>query len=907
MSRIDNPTTIAVRAFTELLERKGPDGKRYVADPGASNWTLVFDTETTVDERQALRFGFYQLRKKKSLFQKGTFYDPEELSETETELLKSFALKSGFTVYTVSEFIEQVFLGMAYEVGAAYVGFNLPFDLSRLAIGHGAAQASKGNYSMVGGFSFRYIEGEQYPRIQVKHISDRSSLIRFTMPRNGQQTPRSMRERGLYKGDVRGHFVDIRSLAGAILSGSWSLKALADILQTEHRKLDTKEHGDTLTEPYIEYAAQDVQVTWECFEELSDRYHRLKLSTRIEKIISEASIGKAYLDQMGIKPWMSLQSRMPKLLGAVMSSFYGGRAEVHARRITVPVAYCDFLSMYPTVCTLMKLWRFVTSEGIDPADSTELTKQYLEEITLEDLKNQEAWQSLTTLVRVAPNEDIFPVRAKYEGEQRSIGLNYLTSEKPLWFTLADCVASKLLTGKAPTVLKSISFTPKNKQEGLRKVEVMGNPEYAIDPNEDDFLKRVIELRHEVKTRMKKAEGEERERLESEQLALKICANATSYGIYVELNSTNRGRPIEQVCYGYTDGSFQFQSRNVEEPGRFFHPLLGTLITGAARLMLAMCECVAGQEGLTWAFCDTDGIALTAKDQGTKHEQLIEKARNVQSWFKSLNPYAIDTDILKLEDENFGLESKEIEPLYCFAISAKRYALFNLDVSGMPILRKATAHGLGHLMAPYEDSEAPDSLPKPKEALRKIGVKRWQHDLWVKIILSSFGNEPERVDYSDLLGFENPAVSRYAATSTELVDWFKVYNRERTYKDQVRPFGFMLSLHAKKELGGDNPPRASAPFNRDLTKALNNCFDRETGNRIPEEQLKTVRESLVRFHLHPESKFLHGNYLDCGFTQRRQLNVTAVEHIGKESNRWEEQFRLGESLDTQAEYGQKPDD
>jgi hypothetical protein len=42
-----------------------------------------------------------------------------------------------------------------------------------------------------------------------------------------------------------------------------------------------------------------------------------------------------------------------------MSSYFGGRAEVHIRRTVVQTLYCDFASMYPTVCTLMGLWWFV--------------------------------------------------------------------------------------------------------------------------------------------------------------------------------------------------------------------------------------------------------------------------------------------------------------------------------------------------------------------------------------------------------------------------------------------------------------------------------------------------------------------------------------------------------------------
>ncbi len=36
--------------------------------------------------------------------------------------------------------------------------------------------------------------------------------------------------------------------------------------------------------------------------------------------------------------------------------------------------------------------------------------------------------------------------------------------------------------------------------------------------------------------------------------------------------------------------------------------------------------------------------------------------------------------------------------------------------------------------------------------------------------------------------------------------------------------------------------------------------------------------------------------------RRHIRATAVEHIGKEANRWEERFYLGLNLEAQTEYG-----
>ena len=56
------------------------------------------------------------------------------------------------------------------------------------------------------------------------------------------------------------------------------------------------------------------------------------------------------------------------LIGKILSAYYGGRAEVRWRREFRQVLYCDFLSMYPTVCALMGLWRFVIAQGMEWQD-----------------------------------------------------------------------------------------------------------------------------------------------------------------------------------------------------------------------------------------------------------------------------------------------------------------------------------------------------------------------------------------------------------------------------------------------------------------------------------------------------------------------------------------------------------
>jgi DNA polymerase elongation subunit (family B) len=145
------------------------------------------------------------------------------------------------------------------------------------------------------------------------------------------------------------------------------------------------------------------------------------------------------------------------------------------------------------------------------------------------------------------------------------------------------------------------------------------------------------LRSAVKVRMKAACGAEKEALDAEQKALKIVANATSYGIFVELNVEQLDETESLSCFGSGNDGFAVAIDKVETPGRYFHPLLATLITGAARLMLAITERLLVDAGLDWAFCDTDSMAI-AKPAGMDRETFLAKAKSVANWFTPLNPY-----------------------------------------------------------------------------------------------------------------------------------------------------------------------------------------------------------------------------------------------------------------------------
>jgi hypothetical protein len=319
----------------------------------------------------------------------------------------------------------------------------------------------------------------------------------------------------------------------------------------------------------------------------------------------------------------------------------------------------------------------------------------------------------------------------------------------------------------------------------------------------------------------------------------------------------------------------------------------------------------------------------AKPPGMEDNEFHRHVEGIRTWFNTLNPYDGAGDLLKLEDANFelvdGRPSNRLAPLFIWAISAKRYALFNIDEFGKPVLRKASAHGLGHLLAPYSEAEAPQSIPAPVIPLKEIGVERWQYDVWYRIVEAALADEPNRPNLADLPRFDQPAASRYAATTPNLLRWFDSYNESRDYPHQVRPFNFLTAFPAQRNFQSDwvdvvekrrfrkgrgrdrsDLPRPVAPYNADPSQAAGNCFDRLSGAQVPVDQLKSYAQALADYHLHPETKFLNGDYLDRGPTMRRDVHAVGVRHIGKEANRWEEQFHLGYDPEAQIEYDGGPE-
>ena len=154
-------------------------------------------------------------------------------------------------------------------------------------------------------------------------------------------------------------------------------------------------------------------------------------------------------------------------------------------------------------------------------------------------------------------------------------------------------------------------------------------------------------------------------------SLKVLANATSYGIFAEMNRQESEKRIKVQCHGLDPEPYECSVIHPEQPGEFCFPPLASLITGAARLMLALLEHSVTQLGGTYAMEDTDSMAIvstkkggtipckggkTSVKDGTEvvNELSWDQVNRLVKKFAALNPYdrnVIPGSVLKIEDDN----------------------------------------------------------------------------------------------------------------------------------------------------------------------------------------------------------------------------------------------------------------
>jgi hypothetical protein len=346
----------------------------------------------------------------------------------------------------------------------------------------------------------------------------------------------------------------------------------------------------------------------------------------------------------------------------------------------------------------------------------------------------------------------------------------------------------------------------------------------------------------------------------------------------------------------SDSEFETTVDRPELLGEFYAAPIASVVAGGARLMLATLERLVTDAGGTWAVCDTDSMAIVASERGGP---LLGTDRRVLSWaevesirqrFAALNPFdrrLVPGSILKLEEVNLGAGGK-LRELWCFAIAAKRYALFTVDDAGEPVLVKWSEHGFGHLLNPTD----PDSDDRD----------------WILRVWEAFVREALGLPTRELPWLDRPAVGRVSVSSPVMLRLFDALNAGKPYADQVKPFNFLLTAFVAPfgQPSGADAARFQlvAPYTRDPRQwTKRRWIDRYSGGSFAVTttgdagdrgvaRVRTYRDVIAEYRVHPEAKSAGGDGKSCGpetrgLLQRRHVGVHRIRYVGKESNQIEE--------------------
>jgi hypothetical protein len=490
---------------------------------------------------------------------------------------------------------------------------------------------------------------------------------------------------------------------------------------------------------------------------------------------------------------------------------------------------------------------------------------------------------------IRPDGDILPVRTMYNEVTQNIGNNYLhpnpSDPKPQWFAGPDLIASVLLTGKVPHIVRAIRLVPHGKQAGMNSVNLRGMVE--IDPYKDDLFRKVIEQRKLNK--------------EDEALYywLKILANSI-YGFFVELNPELQSNRVPVDVFS-GEANFRDDSDVIENPGAWFFPPLASLITSGGRLLLAMTEACVKEKRGTHLFCDTDSLAIVASKRGgllripgSKDVRILSRAdvQVIVDRFAALNPYSrkiVKGSILNLVDANYVDSDPKKPPrqLYGYSIAAKRYALYEkMDEKDIRIV-DPKAHGIGFLYPPKDS---------PKGWEKDHDVSLWIYEMWDHIVRGALKLKRKAPSWLGIAQMMRLTITTYHVLEM-LGDW-----------DIARPYNFLFMPMVDPTFGYAFYRRANdkvllvAPFSSKQERWFDmKCVNIHTGKKY--RMVDCTKEKnpptdvvfpsqfarlVIEYQEHPEAKSLAPDGTPCeadtsGLLQRTHVIARELRYIDKETD------------------------
>lgn len=790
--------SLAVRGWTEPANG-WPERPRQRASRASRDEALVIDVETNngtgrLDDtyQRPLLVGWRHIIRGQTI-EEGLAY-PDELPERDPEgfarlvayveshdaniapvHLRRGQTRPRLTLIPLSAWREDCLYRITYRRRATLVGFNLPFDLGALALAWSETRSRNRHDPYQEGFSLSLFggptqdprhrsshdDGVGHPRLRVRRLNRYAALYRFTVPGHGREED---------KGRAwAGRFVDCRSVAYALTGRSHSLDSACTAWGIPAGKVPCE--WGVLDEALIAHLRGDVDAT-------AQLYQRLNRASALGDVVldpaalrSPAGLTDALLTQLGIGPLRDRVRRsevgaaldVGAWLGAGCAALYAGRAEAHIVRVGVPVVPVDWSAMYPTVCSLIGVSGLLTAEQLTIEDTTEELRATLHAPDLaRRLLSPEPWNQLgVTLVEVVPAGERWPYRARLGTDTRDrLTFGPLdTQGRTMWFAWPDVAAAAIHSGQCPEIRRAVRLTPHGTLADLSSVKLPTGR--LLDPTRHDLFVSLVEERHRLEHQH-----------DPRAAGLKSAANSLAHGILSRFDRLPPSDTPQPVVLHTPSGPQPAKTHRLERPGPHCCPPVAATVTAGARLMLTLIEHAVADAGGTYAYMDTDSIAIVAAARrrrvpcpGGPH-RLRDGRPAVQALsFAQVRDILAQFQGLRRFDPRLVPAAWKIEhdacnqPFHAHVLATKRYALYRETPDGHDIV-KASEVALGGIYL--------DPQPSP----RSSGQPLWILDSWRHLI------DPERNPQPVWSAL--PAVLKPVAGSPAQARQFG-----------VRPFAFVL--------------------------------------------------------------------------------------------------------------------
>lgn len=421
------------RAYAEPVgQRKGKASQTDCKElPSLDGTVLVFDTETV---EHKLTFGALEIYKRRKLKTRAVFYR-DDLPTTDPpafERLKAVCIELDVKLAS-REWLFQNGVWPARKYGWTIAGFNIPYDLSRIADGYEAAtKTGRMGARFCNGFAFtkRLTNGDVSAWLRIKR--DDRHHVRYDAK--------------------RAVVLDLATWAFAYTDRNHSLESACRVFHVPFEQRPGMHSGE-ITREDVEGCLCDVRKTSELLGALDAEHTKHPIALHPAKAQSGAAIAKAYFEALGVRPRLGVQPDFPKeYLGFAAQAYYGGRVEARVVKTPLPCVYLDFLSMYPTVFALLGLWRkhvipaSLEVEEIPPAEIERLLSRIRD--NPEILFERTTWQRLDFFALIEPSSSTLPARAlvpstrasrkeRLDAEATALYENAIMAQGAFWRALDD--------------------------------------------------------------------------------------------------------------------------------------------------------------------------------------------------------------------------------------------------------------------------------------------------------------------------------------------------------------------------------------------------------------------------------------------------------------------------------------